>query len=1058
MKIGDTEAPATETKVFISYSRKDRERAQQITETLRARSFDVFKDTDDILPTEEWRGRLEQLIEEADTIVFLLSPNSVTSEVCAWEVDYATSLNKRIAPIVIEEVDTAQIPPLLARLNFIFCTPRDRFEDAASTLVSALNYDIVWIREHTRLAGLAKRWESADRPARLLLRGQDIADAESWRDAHPREAPQVTEAQARFISESRAGASRRQRGWIAGSLTVTLGAIGLAAFAYFQSVEANRQRGLAEDFAADAQRQQAIAEDNAAEAERQRRTAEQNAEEAQRQRDAALETQSLFLADLAQQRLAADEPEDALALALEALPQDLDQPERPLVSDAVRALSAAHRAIDTELFLESEKHVDTLIAHPEEPVLFVLYNFFTPSTEDSGSPGPQKLIVEARAMEDASLLWRYEEDDLSVAAGGVANNGERLVIAGSSGDLLSLDTGTGQVISRRKFADGNPAQLTVDPVSGAVAVKGDGSAEVLRDADWSETTIVPLPGGKVAPFGAPLALAPSGATLIVAYSDGLFQRLSVDDGAVLSERRIDIGRRYYQPVIALRDGRLLVSSSFRDWVLDAQSFEVIHKVEHDYSVDNRRAWSLDGDLIALQMSDERIDVLRASTGEVVRSYRGHDEGVYGRIAMDHLSGRVFSAESAEDGEPMRVVSWPVKRANLEKTEIRMDSPPANMLQAPDRSVSVFWPNGQTRSILLRFADGEERRLDLPSPVEFHELAAFDAFGELLTMFDRDGAANIWFLDMFEQGYSEPLKIPGFDPNGLAGVAIVNEKTGPVIWVLDGSVRRIGIVDEVVPYGRSRRDYAWGMAYHEGAKRIAVIGDAGLALYDAETGEELTRIEIEGEFGRVAFADQGRKLILARDTPLEDNAEDLPDHWIAVYDLASGERIARHMIADKQQTLGILTSADGRYALARTGGPPVLIDGRTGERIADLVGHNDMVMAGDFSDDSEYLATVASDLEDVMVWRTKDGLPVDRFRADTDNGVYFWAPAFAADGRSINVLNGDEGSLHNLPFFGDLDQMLASARSRVERISPLSTRDRCAFFLETGPDCPTLYFR
>ncbi|MDG1211475.1 MAG: toll/interleukin-1 receptor domain-containing protein, partial [Paracoccaceae bacterium] len=58
----------------LSYSRKDRERAQVIAERLRARHFGVFKDTDDILPTEEWKERLEQLIEEADTIVFLLPP------------------------------------------------------------------------------------------------------------------------------------------------------------------------------------------------------------------------------------------------------------------------------------------------------------------------------------------------------------------------------------------------------------------------------------------------------------------------------------------------------------------------------------------------------------------------------------------------------------------------------------------------------------------------------------------------------------------------------------------------------------------------------------------------------------------------------------------------------------------------------------------------------------------------------------------------------------------------------------------------------------------------
>ncbi len=109
-----------EAKVFLSYSRKDRERAQRIADVLRERHFGVFKDTDDILPTEEWKERLEQLIAEADTVVFLLSPQSAESEVCAWEVEHAATLNKRIAPIVIEETDSKYIPPMLARLNFIF--------------------------------------------------------------------------------------------------------------------------------------------------------------------------------------------------------------------------------------------------------------------------------------------------------------------------------------------------------------------------------------------------------------------------------------------------------------------------------------------------------------------------------------------------------------------------------------------------------------------------------------------------------------------------------------------------------------------------------------------------------------------------------------------------------------------------------------------------------------------------------------------------------------------------------------------------------------------------
>lgn len=298
----DPSAVADEAKVFLSYSRKDREAAQGIADALRSRSFGVFKDTDDILPTEEWRDRLKELIEEADTIVFLLSPHSATSEVCAWEVEYANELNKRIAPIVIEDVAGDAIPPLLARLNFIFCTPRDPFADAVDTLVSALNLDIDWIREHTRLNGLAARWRKAGNASHLLLRGQDIIDAERWRDERPKEAPAVTPLQAEFITASRRDAVRRQRRTVGVSIAMAVFSIGLAALAYLQSIEADRQRVIADANAEEAEAERAEAETQRGRAEENARVAEAERAEAQAQRDRVarqLTAQSLRTGDFA---------------------------------------------------------------------------------------------------------------------------------------------------------------------------------------------------------------------------------------------------------------------------------------------------------------------------------------------------------------------------------------------------------------------------------------------------------------------------------------------------------------------------------------------------------------------------------------------------------------------------------------------------------------------------------------------------------------------------------------------------------------------------------------
>lgn len=241
-----------------------------VVAALRERGVTVLMDTDDILPTEEWHTRLKQLMQEADTIVVALSPNSIASEVCSWELEYSASLHKRMAPFVLEPVDARSVPSLLSRLNFIFGTPDVPLVHAVEQLLVALRSDIQWIREHTRLHTLATRWQEKGAPVHLLLRGRDVADAEAWHEGRPENAPEVTPLQARFIGESRRRSLRIQRGWLLASASVAATTAALALFAWIQTGEANSQRQRAEENARIAEEAMQVAQANAdlAEAER----------------------------------------------------------------------------------------------------------------------------------------------------------------------------------------------------------------------------------------------------------------------------------------------------------------------------------------------------------------------------------------------------------------------------------------------------------------------------------------------------------------------------------------------------------------------------------------------------------------------------------------------------------------------------------------------------------------------------------------------------------------------------------------------------------------------
>lgn len=127
---------------------------------LKAAGFDTFIDKQDIAAGEDWEARLGRMIEVADTIVFFISPDSISSTRCAWEVDHALTLKKRLFPVVWRPVEESDVPPRLKQLNYIFFDRPHYFGASLLALVTALRTDTMWVREHTRLGEAAPlRWE-----------------------------------------------------------------------------------------------------------------------------------------------------------------------------------------------------------------------------------------------------------------------------------------------------------------------------------------------------------------------------------------------------------------------------------------------------------------------------------------------------------------------------------------------------------------------------------------------------------------------------------------------------------------------------------------------------------------------------------------------------------------------------------------------------------------------------------------------------------------------------------------------------------------------------------
>lgn len=171
-------ASSFHSQVFISYSRKDIVFAERICAELQSLDFRAYLDKNDISPGEPWEQRLGALIASADSVVFLLSPDSVISKVCVWEVDEAERLSKRVLPVICKHTDPALIPGRLCRLNWISFSDGTKHEDALAVLTEALLTDIAWLREQTRLVAMAAHWAQAGRRVDQLMTLADLRAAD----------------------------------------------------------------------------------------------------------------------------------------------------------------------------------------------------------------------------------------------------------------------------------------------------------------------------------------------------------------------------------------------------------------------------------------------------------------------------------------------------------------------------------------------------------------------------------------------------------------------------------------------------------------------------------------------------------------------------------------------------------------------------------------------------------------------------------------------------------------------------------------------------------------
>jgi WD40 repeat protein len=233
---------------FVSYAREDRPFVKALAEALQERGKKVWLDLEDILPTADWVREVEAGIRSANAFVFVLSPDSARSPRCAAELAHAVEHRKRLIPVKLRDVPDEEVDPRLATPNWVLVDDGANLADVVAQIAAALELDVDRARRNTRLLMRAFEWDEEGRPNGLLLRGENLRQAEALlaEGEQMTTLPLPTALQREYVVACRRATHRRRRASAAGGLAAAAAMAALALALADARRDAGRSAGAAE--------------------------------------------------------------------------------------------------------------------------------------------------------------------------------------------------------------------------------------------------------------------------------------------------------------------------------------------------------------------------------------------------------------------------------------------------------------------------------------------------------------------------------------------------------------------------------------------------------------------------------------------------------------------------------------------------------------------------------------------------------------------------------------------------------------------------------------------
>jgi WD40 repeat protein len=236
--------------VFISYSRRDEKFVKRLDASFKSKQMQIWVDYEDIAPSVDWWEEIKAGIEGSGSFIFIISPDSIASEVCRQEINAALENGKRFIPLLHRDINMHEtnenLHPAVSSHNWLYFRETDDYEVSFEKLVETINTDFDYLRQHTRLLVLAREWEARGWDSSALLIGAELDEAAQWLAKAGNAKPAPTELHNRYINTSQSHRSRQRWLWGLGTAVLIIFAA-LAIGLYFALGESNRNAIAAEE-------------------------------------------------------------------------------------------------------------------------------------------------------------------------------------------------------------------------------------------------------------------------------------------------------------------------------------------------------------------------------------------------------------------------------------------------------------------------------------------------------------------------------------------------------------------------------------------------------------------------------------------------------------------------------------------------------------------------------------------------------------------------------------------------------------------------------------------